>query len=243
MKSKAETIKGIIVIRPREERNLSDSSNSIFKTASAEEGTKLVVSEFEYFDTNNDGIYTADIKIPSTEGEFDVLTEIDYEDIDLEDKDINLTVISNPEGYVYKKNDNEETRIPNAKVSLYQLNQKTNRYKLFPASEYEQNNPQTTDITGRYSFIVPKGTYYLEVEASGYLPYRSEPFDVKEGANINRAIELEKDGVETEEEINEDRDKFDVISIIKNPIYISLFLFFFLLFILGARKLLRSRQE
>ena len=242
-KSKAETIKGIIVIRPREEQNLSDSSNSIFKTAFANEEPKLIVSEFEYSDIDNDGIYTTDIKIPSTEGEFDVLTQIDYQDQNLKNKDIDLTVISNPEGYVYEIFKDQELRIKNVKVSLYQLNQEASRYELFPAKEYEQNNPITTDNTGRYSFIVPKGKYYLEAQAQEYLTYRSEPFDAEEGSNINRAIELKKDGVQTEEEIDEDRDKFDVISIIKNPIYMSLFLFFLLLFILGARKLLRKSQE
>jgi len=206
----------------------------------ASEEPKLVISEFEYFDTNNDGIYTTDIKIPSTEGEFDVLTEIDYEDIDLEDKDINLTVISNPEGYVYERIKDQELRIKNTVVSIYQLDSKSNEYQFWPANEFEQKNPITTDMTGRYSFIVPKGTYYLEVEASGYLPYRSEPFDVKEGANINRSIELKKDSSEVKAE-TEKEEKNGIFIIL---IYLVSFIIILLTIIFIIKRLFgRDKNE
>ena len=186
-KDKVKTIKGKIAFKP--------------KTKDKEES-----SEFDYSDDDNDGIYTADIEISPVEGELEVLTEIDYQDDNLEDKEINITIIADPEGYVYEKQDDKEIPIPDAKISLYQLDQKTNQYELFPASEYEQDNPQTTDAAGQYSFIIPKGTYYLEAEAPGYFPYRSEPFDAKEGANINRAIELRKSGTETGGKIDKDKD-------------------------------------
>jgi len=71
---------------------------------------------------------------------------------------------------------------------------KNKQYELFPADEYEQENPQTTDVAGQYSFIIPKGTYYLEAQTQKFLAYRSEPFNAKEGANINGTIELKKGG-------------------------------------------------
>ena len=241
-KSKAEAIKGKLVFRSRikDKENLSDSFlNLISKTASALEETKLVISEFEYSDTDNDGIYTTNIKVPSVEGEFDVLTEIDYEDQDLENKDLDLTIVSNPEGYIYRKDNNEETRIPDAKISLYQLNQKTNQYELFPASEYEQKNPIRTDMTGRYSFVIPQGTYYLEAQAQGYITYQTELFDAKEGSNINRAIELEKDNSIIETGI----DRFSITSIIKNPIFILLLLLLFAIIIAIKKLFSRDRNE
>ena len=155
------------------------------------------LSEFNYSDADNDGIYTADIEIPLMEGELDVLTEIDYQDNNLKDKEIDIMIISNPEGYVYEKQEEKEIRIPDAKVSVYQLDQETKQYELFPASEYEQENPQSTDTAGQYSFIIPKGTYYLEAQAPEYLSYQTESFDAKEGFNINRIIELKKDSSET----------------------------------------------
>ena len=121
---------------------------------------------------------------------------IDYQDDNIEDKEIKITIISNPKGYVYEKQDEEEVPIPDVEVLIYQLDKETDQYKPFPSSEYEQENPQTTDTAGQYSFIIPKGTYYLEVEAQEYLTYRSEPFESKEGANINRLIELRKSGAE-----------------------------------------------
>ena len=136
----------------------------------------------------------AGIEIPFVEGELDVFTVIDYQDDNIEDKEIKITIISNPKGCVYEKQDEEEVPIPDVEVSIYQLDQETNQYKLFPANEYEQKNPQTTDIAGEYSFIIPKGTYYLEAQSQKFLAYRSEPFDAEEGANINETIELKKGG-------------------------------------------------
>jgi len=231
-KSNAETIKGLLVFRSRAEdkENLSDSSLSpVFKTASADEGTKLVISEFNYSDTDSDGIYTADIKVPSAEGEFDVLTEIDYQDSDLKNKDLDLTIISNPEGYVYERIKNQELRIKNAVVSIYQLDSKGNKYQLWPANEFEQKNPITTDMTGRYSFIIPKGTYYFTIEAKDYLAYQSEPFDAKEGSNINRSIELEKDSSETKTEQGAEEDKTFLIIIFWAILLLILLLIIFII--------------
>ena len=154
------------------------------------------LSEVDYSDDDDDGIYTGEIEIPSEEGDLEIITVIDYQDDNIEDKEISITIISNPEGYVYEKQDNEEVPIPDVEVLIYQLDQETNQYELFPATEYEQENPQTTDIAGQYSFIIPKGTYYLEAQAQEYLAYQSEPFNAKEGANINGTIELKKSGTE-----------------------------------------------
>ena len=61
---------------------------------------------------------------------------------------------------------------------------------MWPGKDYQQENPQITDITGKYSFLTPQGTYYLKVEASGYPAYQSDVFEVKEGSGIHQNIEL-----------------------------------------------------
>lgn len=119
-----------------------------------------------------------------------MITLIEYEDSDLGTRMIKLTTVIDPEGYVYEKIDNQELRITNAVVSIYQLNSENSEYELWQANDYNQKNPQTTDKTGRYSFLVPEGTYYLAVEASGYSSYQSEPFTVQEGAGVHQNIEL-----------------------------------------------------
>lgn len=151
---------------------------------------KLVLLEFEYTDPDGDGIYTAEIQAPIIEGEYEVITVMDFEDIRLGKKEIRLITVVDPEGYIYEKDKDKETRIPGAIVSIYWLNPEIKQYELWPAKEFQQENPQITDTTGKYSFLVPEGSYYLKVEAPGYLIYDGKPFQVKEGSGIHVNIEL-----------------------------------------------------
>ncbi len=151
---------------------------------------KLVLLEFEYTDTDGDGIYTAEIEAPIIEGEYEILTVMDFKDSKLGKKEIRLTTVVDPEGYIYEKDGEKETRIPGAIVSIYWLNPQNKQYELWPAKEYNQENPQTTDVRGTYSFLVPEGFYYLKVETPGYLAYDGKPFQVKEGSGVHINIEL-----------------------------------------------------
>ena len=115
---------------------------------------------------------------------------MDYEDPSLGMKEIKLITVVDPEGYIYEKDGNKETRIPGAIAYIYWLNQETKQYELWNASNYQQENPQTTDVRGVYSFIVPEGFYYLKVEAPGYMSYDGKPFEVKEGSGVHINIEM-----------------------------------------------------
>ncbi len=151
---------------------------------------KLVLLEFEYTDPDGDGIYTAEIQAPVIEGEYEIITVMDFEDPELGKKEIRLTTVVDPEGYIYEREGDKETRIPGAIISLFGLNPETKQYELWPAKEYQQENPQTTDVRGTYSFLVPEGYYYLKAETPGYLAYDGKPFQVKEGSGIHINIEL-----------------------------------------------------
>lgn len=150
----------------------------------------LVLMEFEYTDPDGDGIYTANIQAPLVEGEYEIITVMDYEDPDLGQKEIRLITVVDPEGYVFEKAGEKETRIPGAIVSLFWLNSETKQYELWPAQEYHQENPQVTDATGKYAFLVPNGSYYLKVEAPGYLVYDGKSFQVTESSGVHINIEL-----------------------------------------------------
>jgi len=150
----------------------------------------MVLLEFDYTDPDNDGIYTANIQSPLVDGEYEIVTVMDYQDSKLGAKEIRLITVVDPEGYVYEKDGDKETRIPGAIVSLFWLNPETKQYQLWLAKEYQQENPQTTDIRGTYSFLVPEGYYYLKVEAPGYQIYDGKPFEAKEGGGIHINIEL-----------------------------------------------------
>lgn len=151
---------------------------------------KLVLLEFEYTDPDDDGIYTAEIQAPLAEGEYEIITVMDFEDPELGKKEIRLVTVVDPEGYVYERIKNQELRIAGAIVSIFWLNPETKQYELWPAREYQQENPQTTKDTGEYSFLVPEGDYYLKVEAPKYPVFQSEIFSVKEGSGIHMNIEL-----------------------------------------------------
>lgn len=151
---------------------------------------KLVLLEFEYTDPDGDGIYTAEIQAPVIEGEYEIITVMDFEDPELGKKEIRLTTVVDPEGYIYEREGDKETRIPGAIISLFWLNPETKQYELWPAKEYQQENPQTTDVRGTYSFLVPEGYYYIKAETPGYLVYDGKPFQVKEGSGVHVNIEL-----------------------------------------------------
>lgn len=167
----------------------ASTSNDLLAEATKVE-KNFVLVEFEYTDSDEDGIYTADIKTPVAGGEYEVIVVMDYQDPKLEKKEIRLVTVIDPEGYIYEKQGGKETRIPGAIVSIYWLNPQTQAYEIWPADEYQQDNPQTTNVSGTYSFLVPEGFYYINVSAPGYLPYEGKPFEVKEDAGVHMNIEL-----------------------------------------------------
>ncbi|PIT89133.1 MAG: hypothetical protein COU27_01955, partial [Candidatus Levybacteria bacterium CG10_big_fil_rev_8_21_14_0_10_36_7] len=56
-----------------------------------------------------------------------------------------------------------------------------------------QKNPQVTNQTGKYSFLVPEGSYFLKIEALGYKDYESDEFWTEEGDGIHINIEMKKE--------------------------------------------------
>lgn len=203
--SRVRSVKGYIVFKSRTPTPLSFETpfqsftasllfaDPIFASAEASPlplERELVLGEFEYTDPDHDGIYTVDIRTPAAEGEYEIITVLEYEDIALGTRAIRLVAVIDPEGYVFEGVRGQELRISGARVSLFSLNSKTNQYELWPATEFSQVNPQVTDATGKYAFLVPEGTYYLAVEARGYPRYQGEPFTAREGDGIHFNVEL-----------------------------------------------------
>jgi hypothetical protein len=152
---------------------------------------RLAVSQFEYTDPDGDGIYTATIQAPVVDGEYVLYTVMNYADTQYNTKEIKLTTVVDPEGYVYELNGGRETRIPGAVASIYMLDPETKQYALWPADQYGQENPQVTDVRGSYAFLTPPGTYYLTIEASGFKKYEGKAFLVAAGTNgVHTDIQL-----------------------------------------------------
>ncbi|MFH1967892.1 MAG: hypothetical protein ABIJ84_00725, partial [bacterium] len=155
---------------------------------------ELLVNQFDYEDDDGDGIYNIEIKSPAVEGKYEIRTVIKYAEQDPEK--LSMLLVVDPEGYVYEKiAGGKETRIQDAKVSLYWLNPSAGsgqvpKYELWPAKKYQQENPQTTDNTGSYAYLVPEGNYYIIVETQDYFTYTSDVFEVAEGSGVHANIEL-----------------------------------------------------
>jgi hypothetical protein len=80
-------------------------AESVEKFVSVEE--KLVLAEFEYKDDDGDGIWEAEVQMPKVEGEYEIITVIDYEDVK---KAVKLIAVIDSEGYVYEKYEDKEIR-------------------------------------------------------------------------------------------------------------------------------------
>ena len=151
---------------------------------------RLVVAEFDYLDPDGDGIYTARVRAPQVDGEYEIITVMKYKDISLGTRTLRLMTVVDPEGYIYEQFGDKELRIPGAIASLYWYNPDKKSYELWPAGDFQQDNPQITGVDGKYAFLVPEGTYYLKVEAPGYEIYDGKPFVVKEGSGVHFNIAL-----------------------------------------------------
>jgi len=143
-----------------------------------------------YNDNNHDGIWEAKIQAPLVSGEFILRTIIDYKDPQLKNKSIDTLTLIDPEGYVYTLIQGSQLRIKNAIVSLYVLDPETDKYILWDPKDTNQPNPQITDQTGQYSYLVSEGKYYLKVQAESYKTFKSAPFKVVEQNGVRHNIEL-----------------------------------------------------
>lgn len=180
-------IKVIIIFKePKESSNLRD--NFLSTLIAPVYAQVWQVAEYILADEDGDGIYEGDIKLPEVTGEYVIRTTLYYEDGTIED--VKTETLIDPKGYIYQAVDGKELRIPEAKISLYAFNPATEQFELWQAQNYGQENPQITDKTGEYEFLVPEGKYYLTITTPGYQDYRSEEFEAKEGDFINRNIEL-----------------------------------------------------
>ncbi|MFH1968652.1 MAG: hypothetical protein ABIJ84_04670, partial [bacterium] len=153
--------------------------------------SSVLVDKFEYSQVKP-GIFQAEITAPISEGEYKIVTVIEYKDESLLPAKTELLVVVDPEGYVYRETPDGILRIKGAEVSLYWLNPETKEYELWPAKKFLQKNPIITDETGKFSFIVPEGMYYLSVKAPNHSSYQGDPFSVVEDKNVRIHIELKK---------------------------------------------------
>lgn len=151
----------------------------------------LLIQKFNYLE-EQPGVFKAEINAPIKDGKYKIVTVIEYKDALLAPAQTQLFVEVDPEGYVYSETLDGRVRIKNAEVSLYQLNQKTEKYELWDAGKFLQKNPVYTNETGKYSFLVPEGKYYLSVKAKNYIDYKSDVFAVQGQNGVNVEVAMRK---------------------------------------------------
>ncbi|MCZ2845888.1 MAG: carboxypeptidase-like regulatory domain-containing protein, partial [Candidatus Bathyarchaeota archaeon] len=148
----------------------------------------LTFNNEEYEFEKEGHLFTLAWQNPPQKGEYDLLITFIYPDDTEETQEIPILV--DPLGYVYETTKKgQQERINKAKVVLYYLDEKSKTWIPWNAKDYGQNNPQTTDITGEYGFIVPKGKYYLKASKKGYQTKETEEFKIQD-ESINKNLEL-----------------------------------------------------
>lgn len=80
--------------------------------------------------------------------------------------------------------------IKDATVTLYIFNDAINSWVVWDGASYGQSNPQITNSNGQYSFLVPQGKYYLDIEKSGYQTALSKITDLTQNTVLNTPIKL-----------------------------------------------------
>lgn len=151
-----------------------------------------------YLLTEKDGNYQTINRTPEVKGDYTATLNIVFKDGTI--KTLTKDILVDPYGYVYKKTKSfaglfqkgvfEETRILDAKVTLYYYDQSKSQWMTWDGAKYKQENPQKTNRAGEYGFMVPSGKYYLEVQKSGYHLLKTEEFEVKEQI-VTKNLELQ----------------------------------------------------
>lgn len=134
--------------------------------------------------------FEAIITAPPTKGSHKLTIIVVYENGTIDS--ISTEMLVDPYGYIFEKKKIKgelmEIRIPSAEVTLFWFNTQENIWQKWPGEKFNQKNPQITDQTGEYMFMVPEGKYYLQINKLGYYLKKSEEFEINE--IINKNIEV-----------------------------------------------------
>lgn len=123
---------------------------------------------------DDEGYYSADFVPNATgPGEYDVTLTVTCGDV--ETTSTGTVVFSDATGHVYDASTGAD--LGNAEVTLFAAtvdsDTGTSILSLWDDPSDDQDNPQTTDGEGLFTFSTPPGTYYVEITRDGYQPYRS----------------------------------------------------------------------
>ena len=108
-----------------------------------------------------DGSYGVYFTAPQTNGNVPITVLTNYKDGSSAYSQFNLMIAA--AGDVYEVVNDQKISVTGATVTILQNGMP------WDGSQYGQNNIQTTDKGGKYSFYLPKGNYSLKIEKNGYI--------------------------------------------------------------------------
>jgi len=85
--------------------------------------------------------------------------------------------------------------ITNARITVFYFDGITNEWVEWDGSSFGQKNPQYSDQSGRYSFFLPAGEYFLKIEAKNYRQVLSSKIVLNKESIISDRIKLEPEPV------------------------------------------------
>jgi hypothetical protein len=91
---------------------------------------------------------------------------------------VQIGAVIDPDGFVYDADDGVSSTLADVTVTLYMSDTVRQRWVLWPANLYSQQNPQVTDDSGYYSFFVPPGDYQIRAEKAGFEFFISDTITV-----------------------------------------------------------------
>ncbi len=158
-------------------------------TAKVPSDTKLITLRVEnsnyLLKLRADGsAYDTDITLPPTSAIFPAEITFVFE------KDQQVVKFSfdlRSKGMIFEKKDDAVVPVENAVIILYEFY--NNNWRIWPSANFYQINPLITRADGLYGFVVPNGTYYLDVKKDGYRDVNTNRFTVTRNY-INQSLEL-----------------------------------------------------
>ncbi|MBU1146660.1 hypothetical protein KKD80_03905, partial [Patescibacteria group bacterium] len=144
----------------------------------------LAVNSFSYllgYNSTADAYQTI-LRVPASVARFPLIILVDY--IDGAHDRVEGTFVLLSRGFVWQGT--AANKLSGATVTLYES---SSTPRVWDAVPYHQVNPQTTDMQGQFSYLVPPGRYYLLVQKDGYRDQTTPVFEIANNV-VNQNVEI-----------------------------------------------------
>ena len=134
------------------------------------------------------GLWSGTINFPDP-GTYKLLVKAEDGAENKTERELNSIVVTSPGRLIEKDTQNA---INDAEVSVFYKDALTDIWTLWDAKPFGQENPQKVDQDGNYRFLLPPGTFYIQVKASSFTTLTSKIFLIDLPTPLSQVFELEK---------------------------------------------------